>query len=73
MVKVPVSNSAEFSHKSAPWRILEDLGGSVQCNAGVDPESRKRRHMPRPHLPPPGYYANGVTLYEWYGMTDVRD
>ena len=26
--KVPISNSAEFSPKSAPWRILEDLGWS---------------------------------------------
>ena len=26
VVKVPVSNSAEFFQKSAPWRILEDLG-----------------------------------------------
>ena len=25
-VKVPVSNSADFFQKSAPWRILEDLG-----------------------------------------------
>ena len=25
-VKVPVSNSAEFVQKSAPWGILEDLG-----------------------------------------------
>ena len=25
-VKVPVSNSAKFSQKSAPWRILEDFG-----------------------------------------------
>ena len=25
-VKVPVSNSAEFFQKSAPWRILMDLG-----------------------------------------------
>ena len=26
-VKVPVSNSADFFQKSAPWRILEDFGG----------------------------------------------
>ena len=33
-VNVPVSNSAEFFQKSAPWRIVEDFG-VVRVNVGI--------------------------------------
>ena len=39
-VKVPVSNSAELSHKSDPWRIFEDLG-VVRVNFVVN----NKKHM----------------------------
>ena len=37
--KGPVSNSAKFFQKSAPWRILEELGWSVLIS--VKPKHRK--------------------------------